>query len=115
VDHPEDLAANAWTAAGISGEQRRFAMRNAALFIASQHGPAEAGLLHSILRTVGNIAKRWKSRTEVARLVDFDDHMLADIGLSRGDVREALDLPFWNDPGNSLQFRAARNRSGWKG
>jgi hypothetical protein len=46
--------------------------------------------------------------------VEFDDHMLADIGLTRTDLREALDLPFGNDPGRELQFRAARNhRGGW--
>jgi hypothetical protein len=40
--------------------------------------------------------------------------MLADIGLSRRDVRAALDLPFSSDPTFELQLRATRNRRrGW--
>jgi uncharacterized protein YjiS (DUF1127 family) len=89
-------------------------MRNAASFIASQTGSFEAGILHTLVRTAHETLDAWKRRRQVARLVEFDDHMLADIGLTREDVREALDLPFSHDPGRVLQLRAARNHArGW--
>lgn len=89
-------------------------MRVAASFIASQSGSPEAGLLGDILSAARQALRSWHVRRQVASLAEFDDHMLADIGLSRGDVREALELPFGHDPGRELQYRAARNhRSGW--
>jgi uncharacterized protein YjiS (DUF1127 family) len=89
-------------------------MRNAAYFIASQRSDVGDGLLQSALRGIQQALKAWKSRRQVASLADFDDHMLGDLGLSRGDVLEALRLPFGSDPGRELQFRASRNiRRGW--
>ena len=89
-------------------------MRNAALFIASQNGASEARILPSLLQKAHAALESWKRRRQVARLVEFDDHMLADIGLTRRDVREALDLPFSHDPGRELQLRVSRHRSyGW--
>lgn len=89
-------------------------MRNAASFIASQSIPSEAGILLTVLRRAQDVFGAWKGRREVATLTDFDDHLLADIGLTRGDVREALDLPFSYDPGRELQVRASRSRMrGW--
>ncbi len=89
-------------------------MRNAASFIASQSGSAEAGILQTATRFAAATFSAWKRRREVARLVDFDDQMLADIGLNRSDVREALELPFSHDPGRELQLRVSRNHPhGW--
>ena len=89
-------------------------MRNAAYFIASQSEGSGDGFLLSTARSLLHAVKAWKSRRDVARLVDFDDRMLADIGLTRRDVRETLELPFASDLGRELQFRASRNvRRGW--
>jgi uncharacterized protein YjiS (DUF1127 family) len=89
-------------------------MRNAASFIASQSGSPEAGILQMVVRKASETLAAWKYRKQVAGLGEFDDHMLADIGLTRRDVREALELPFSHDPGRELQVRAARNLSrGW--
>jgi uncharacterized protein YjiS (DUF1127 family) len=89
-------------------------MRNAASFIASQNGSFEAGILHTLFRKVQETIKAWNRRRQIATLVDFDDHMLSDIGLTRRDVREALDLPFSHDPGRELESRASRNYPrGW--
>jgi uncharacterized protein YjiS (DUF1127 family) len=89
-------------------------MRNAAYFIASQGSGARAGLLPSVFAALRQAATNWKNRRQLVRLADFDDHMLADIGLSRRDVRAALDLPFSSDPTFELQLRATRNRRrGW--
>ena len=89
-------------------------MRNAASFIASQNGSSEAGILYTVLRAAHDTLEAWRHRKQIATLVEFDDHMLSDIGLTRRDVREALELPFSHDPGRELQVRASRNYPrGW--
>jgi uncharacterized protein YjiS (DUF1127 family) len=89
-------------------------MRNAASFIASRNASFEAGILYTVARKVQESLEAWKHRRQIATLVDFDDHMLSDIGLTRRDVREALDLPFSHDPGRELQYRALGHHArGW--
>ena len=45
------------------------------------------------------------------RLAELDDRMLADIGLSRSDLRDAYALPPWRDPSDVLARRAAERRA----
>ena len=85
-------------------------MREAASFIASQ-SLSPTGLLATAVQGVLAPIRWWKSRRQLMRLVDTDDHLLMDIGVSRDDVRWALDLPFSHDPGRELQVRALRNRA----
>jgi uncharacterized protein YjiS (DUF1127 family) len=47
-----------------------------------------------------------KHRRELAHLADFDDRMLADIGLTRTDLRDAHSEPLWRDPTSMLSRRA---------
>jgi len=90
-------------------------MREAASFIASQTGLAPAGLLSALLRDVHTAFRSWNARRRLKTLIEYDDHMLADIGITRADVRWALGLPFCYDPGIELQRRAFRNRAhGWR-
>jgi uncharacterized protein YjiS (DUF1127 family) len=84
-------------------------MREAASFMATQLGSSEAGLLSSIRHSAQRAYRVWRNRREIAVLSEFDDHMLADLGLTRGDVADALDLPFSHNPGRELQARAAHN------
>jgi uncharacterized protein YjiS (DUF1127 family) len=51
-----------------------------------------------------------RHRRDVIALAQFDDRMLADIGLNRSDVRSALAEPFWRDPGSILIARAGDRR-----
>lgn len=89
-------------------------MREAASFIAGQSAVAGSGTLPSLLALAGQALRRWTNRRRVADLAEFDDRMLCDIGLTRQDVRQALDLPFSHDPGRELQRLALRNRrAGW--
>jgi uncharacterized protein YjiS (DUF1127 family) len=46
-----------------------------------------------------------KRRRQLLRIVDYDDHLLRDIGLTRYDVRAALSEPFWRDPTMRLARR----------
>lgn len=43
-------------------------------------------------------ARALRNRSEVRKLADFDDHMLRDIGLTRGDLDGALGEPLHFDP-----------------
>jgi uncharacterized protein YjiS (DUF1127 family) len=89
-------------------------MREAASFIARQSGSAESGMLQEILHAAQRTFRAWRNRQRIASLSDFDDHILSDMGLTRGDVRQALDVPFTHDPASELQRLALRNRSsGW--
>jgi uncharacterized protein YjiS (DUF1127 family) len=89
-------------------------MREAASFIAGQSGVSEAGMLQTALHKLQETFEAWRNRRKIAVLTDFDDHLLADIGLTRQDVQDALDLPFSHDPGRELHLRVSRNRApGW--
>ena len=46
------------------------------------------------------------------RLAALDDRMLADIGLTRSDLRDAYAEPPWRDPSDVLARRAAERRVG---
>lgn len=91
-------------------------MREAASFIASQSRSAPAAILPALLDWADAAWRALANRRQLTSLTEFDDHMLADIGLTRDDIRVALDLPFAHDPSVELQHRALRNRSrGWRG
>src|SRR6185295_13493959 len=51
-----------------------------------------------------------KNRHDATMLAGLDDRMLADIGLTRGDVRDAFSEPVWRDPTNLLVSRAHERR-----
>ena len=51
-----------------------------------------------------------KNRREANVLAGFDDRMLADIGLTRGDIRDAVSEPLWTDPTAVLVSRAKERR-----
>ena len=51
-----------------------------------------------------------KNRRETASLVGLDDRMLADIGLTRGDLRDAISEPVWRDPTAILVSRSHERR-----
>ena len=51
-----------------------------------------------------------KNRRDAASLAGLDDRMLADIGLTRGDLRDAISEPVWRDPTAILVSRAYERR-----
>ena len=57
---------------------------------------------------IWGIATAIKHRRELAQLTDRDDRMLADIGLTRGDLNDVSSEPFWVDPTPTLQERTRR-------
>jgi uncharacterized protein YjiS (DUF1127 family) len=43
------------------------------------------------------LREAWRRHRSRLRLVELDDHMLKDIGLSRADVWRECSKPFWQD------------------
>ncbi len=56
------------------------------------------------------IARARKNRRDARVLAGFDRHMLADIGITRADLRDAFSQPFWDDPTALLRERALERR-----
>ncbi len=63
-----------------------------------------------LARRLSQIARFVRNRRDAGRLTRLDDHMLADIGLTRFDVRDAYAESLWRDPTDTLARRAAERR-----
>ncbi len=59
---------------------------------------------------VREVLQLFKNRRDAAVLAGLDDRMLADIGLTRGDLRDAYSGPVWHDPTAVLVSRAHERR-----
>lgn len=59
---------------------------------------------------VHRLIRNWKARRRVARLMDHDDYLLRDIGVTRQDVRWASRLPLTVNAALALEERAFRRR-----
>jgi uncharacterized protein YjiS (DUF1127 family) len=74
--------------------------------------------LPSVVRRASRRAKRaldaLRNRRVAVGLAGLDDRMLADIGLTRSDLRDAYARPLWHDPTQVLAQRAAERRLGRK-
>jgi uncharacterized protein YjiS (DUF1127 family) len=56
------------------------------------------------------ISRALKNRRDAAMLAGMDDRMLADIGLTRSDLRDAYAEPLWRDPTDRLADRVSEKR-----
>ena len=79
--------------------------------------PADAGIFARITGLAGtvalrlvNFARAYLNRRDLEVLAGFDDRMLADIGLTRGDLRDAIAEPLWRDPSQVLVIRSRERR-----
>ena len=52
--------------------------------------------------------RNWKAHRQVVRLQDLDDHILADIGVTREDVAWAANLPLAENAAQLLERRATQ-------
>jgi uncharacterized protein YjiS (DUF1127 family) len=57
------------------------------------------------------IGRAIKNRRAATALAGLDDHMLADIGITRSDLHDAYSEPLWHDPTDVLVGRAAERRT----
>ena len=81
----------------------------------TQSPPAGAGakLLQLAGAGLARLAALWRAarnRRSAARLLEWDDHMLRDIGLTPGDVRSALAARAGHDPSFRLHAMAVERR-----
>jgi uncharacterized protein YjiS (DUF1127 family) len=63
-----------------------------------------------LAHSVREFLRAHRNRNEAVALAAFDDRMLADIGLTRSDVRDAMAAPLWRDPTDLLRTRALERR-----
>ena len=82
------------------------------LSIAAAAPLARAGtaLGGSLVRRLGQFGRAIKNRRVAASLAGLDDRMLADIGITRSDLRDAYSEPLWHDPTDVLAWRASERR-----
>ncbi|HEV3184703.1 MAG TPA: DUF1127 domain-containing protein [Xanthobacteraceae bacterium] len=77
---------------------------------AEPFGRAIAAVAGVVMNRIRQVSVALKHRHDAAILARLDDRMLADIGLSRRDVREAFSEPVWRDPTELLVNRVVRRR-----
>ena len=53
--------------------------------------------LSVVRRLAGHVRRNWQARQTLRKLQSFDDSLLADIGLTRDDLRYGLELPSAHD------------------
>ena len=71
---------------------------------------AFASLLAFLTYWLKELARARRHRREASVLASLDRRMLADIGITRADVRDAFSEPFWDDPTALLRERALERR-----
>ncbi|GLK78834.1 DUF1127 domain-containing protein [Methylopila turkensis] len=75
--------------------------------------PAKVAIFvaRDVMRRAAAVAVAWRRRNDLRELARFDDRMLADLGLSRGDVASAASEPMWRDPTLRLSALAIERRA----
>ena len=71
---------------------------------------ALASLLALVTHWLKELMRARRHRRDAKLLAGLDRRMLADIGLTRADVRDAFSEPFWDDPTALLRERALERR-----
>lgn len=66
--------------------------------------------LVSGMRRLRKVIRARRHRRDALALAALDRRMLADMGLTRADVRDAFSEPFWEDPTALLRERALERR-----
>ena len=67
-------------------------------------------VLAGVVFGIGRIVRALKNRRDATKLAELDARMLADIGLTRSDLRDAYAEPLWRDPTDILARRARDRR-----
>jgi uncharacterized protein YjiS (DUF1127 family) len=72
---------------------------------------AFAGFAATAARFGRRVVTAWRHRGDFVLLSSLDDRMLRDIGLTRGDLNDALAEPLWRDPTAVLVRRQRERRA----
>ena len=65
--------------------------------------------------SVARFLRRWQTRRTIRKLEEFDDHLLADVGVTRCDLRWASGLPLTVNAAIALEERAWQKRRSVRG
>jgi uncharacterized protein YjiS (DUF1127 family) len=79
-------------------------------FAPTSRSQAFAAMGTAVVRVGRWVADAWRHRHDAVALASFDDRMLADIGLTRADLNDALAEPLWRDPTSVLARRQGERR-----
>jgi len=71
---------------------------------------AFASVLALVTRWLKELVEARRHRRQANVLARLDRRVLADIGITRADVRDAFSEPFWDDPTALLRERALERR-----
>ena len=71
---------------------------------------AFASLLAHVTHWIKKLIRTRRHWNEATTLASLDRRMLADLGISRADLRDAFSEPFWEDPTALLRERAIERR-----
>jgi len=71
---------------------------------------ALASLLALVTHWLKKLARTRRHWNEATTLASLDRRMLADMGITRADLRDAFSEPFWDDPTALLRERAIERR-----
>lgn len=71
---------------------------------------AFSSVLWVIVTGLQRLSRALKHRRDASLLAGMDARMLADIGLTRSDLRDAYAEPLWRDPTDILADRACEKR-----
>jgi uncharacterized protein YjiS (DUF1127 family) len=91
------------------------AMATAEFDISQLRSPLRERIIVAAATALTRIAGTWRAmrnRRAVAGLLDWDSHMLKDIGLTSGDVRSAMSGPLMVDPSYRLSVLSVERRAG---
>ena len=77
----------------------------------SAFAQAFAGFTATLVRLGQRVVTAWRHRGDFVLLSSLDDRMLRDIGLTRGDLNDALAEPLWRDPTAVLVRRQRERRA----
>jgi uncharacterized protein YjiS (DUF1127 family) len=73
-------------------------------------GEKLGGVAAIVFARVAGAWRAFQNRRSVAKLLEWDHHMLRDIGLTEGDVRSAMSMPVSSDPSFRLDALAEERR-----
>ena len=66
--------------------------------------------LHQLSASLAERVRQYRRRRGFKRLLDLDDHMLRDIGVTRAEVELATGLPLATDAGRELRRMSLERR-----
>lgn len=67
--------------------------------------------IRSVVKSMSVVWNFWSYRSTMTQLELLDDHMLKDIGVTRGDVQSAATLPYTDDPTSQLRRLSMERRA----